>query len=385
MPYIYNQPHGKIDDSVKKIDQVNSRKLSEKYYKRENRRPTHRKLSSDSPRFNQIFGKDIIQAPELVDLKYGNNKLCYDFFDCLRNKLEENPNHIYISFKETKVLKAMPMLMLYSIIDEAREINGCITSIGIIWSKSSTRINSIIRNSGSFLRASERETMMSDAITMPVIMGDNSRVLSLQERIIDFILDDEYYIDISAEREQEISSAIQETVDNVGRHAYPDMKDHKDKKWWICCDRIGDNLFIVIYDSGIGIPSSLSENNAVLLERVNRLYPEQCKAQPKESIEDDSKTRIVQAIINVKLLRKRLSDGQLIRAAMHVDVTSTELTQHGQGSKSIKGLITADENSFLLMYSNYGFYRYSNNDEDNEQSVRNSEYKIPGTLIQWSI
>lgn len=368
---------------MKKIEQERSRKLNLLHLKK---KKNIKFVSLDFLRQKnkKLFGKDVVDVPVYVDLIKGDEKVCDVFFENLRLTLERNPTYIYLSFKKTQILKATSILMLYSIIDHAREINGATTKIGIIWSKKSKNVNSIIKGSGLFLRAQQREEMITHATKLPVIMGDNQRVTYFIDKFIDYILA-EHYKDAPAEKEQQIASAIQETLENVGRHAYPTTKNHHDKKWWFCCDRVGDNLFIVIYDSGIGIPDSFSDNNAVMLTRVNSLYPDECKGSTHDSIKNDSKTKRISAYINVQMLKKKLNDGQLIRAAMHVDVTSIDLNQHGQGSKSIKGLITDNENSFLLMYSNYGFYRYSKDREDNEQCVSSRKHCIPGTLIQWSI
>ncbi|MBH0076129.1 hypothetical protein I6F48_11220 [Pseudoalteromonas sp. SWYJ118] len=371
---------------MKKIYQINSRKQNAMHFKEQVRlSPSRDHQRSERKKNFKLGGSEIINAPESLDLIQGSEILCHSFFDNLRESLLLDPACIYLSFKNTKVIKATAILVVYSIIDQAREINNARTKISIIWSKKAQRVNKTIIETGVFLRSKEREKMIDSAPSLPIIMGDNSRASELSDRIVDYILDDDHYKGASAEKEQEISSAIQETVENVGRHAYPDTENHEDKKWWFTCDRIGENLFIVIYDAGIGIPSSLSENNAVMLARVNQLYPSEYSGCTKESIESDSKADKLKAIINIKFLRKALSDEQLIRAAMHVDITSTDLDQHGQGSKSIKGLITKNENSFLLMLSNYGFYRYSESEEDNENSVSHSEFKIPGTLIQWSL
>lgn len=371
---------------MKKIDQVLSRKLNLLHFRTEKKKNIQFVSRNHSFQKNKkLFGNEIVNAPIFVSLHKGDERICDDFFDNLRQSLKRNPTHIYLSFKDTKILKATSILVIYSIIDHAREINGTQTKIGIIWSKQSKTVNSVIEGSGRFLRANQREDMIASAVTLPVIMGDNHRVNDLIDKFIDHILSNKHFKNCPPEKEQQIASAIQETVENVGRHAYPETKNHQDKKWWFCCDRIENNLFIVIYDSGIGIPSSFSDNNAVMLTRVNALYPDECKGSTHDSINDDSAKTKVTAFLNVKMLKKKLHDGQLIRAAMHVDVTSIDLNQHGQGSKSIKGLITDDENSFLLMYSNYGFYRYSKDTEDNEQCVSNRKYCIPGTLIQWSI
>lgn len=335
-----------------------------------------------------IFGNQIINVPIELDLIEGNYiKECHDFFKKLESICEKGPRCIYLSFKNTVVLKAMPTLLLYSIIDYAREKTNSSIKVNLIWSKKSRIVNNFIVNSGSFINAIERESKINETNSLPVIMGDNSRANDLSNIIIDFILDN-YFKNATPEKEQQISSAIQETVDNVGRHAYPEIKEHKNKKWWLCCHRIGENLFLAIYDKGIGIPSSLSENNAVLLSRINSLYPEQATITIEEQEDNSLKNSKGQlsALFRVKVLKERLSDGQLIRAAMHTDFSSTQLPKHGQGSKSIKGLISEhDDNSFLLLLSNRGFYCYSKKENDSEKNVSHRECIIPGTLIQWSI
>lgn len=334
-----------------------------------------------------IFGNKIIPVPIELDLIEGNYiSECHDFFEKIESICDKGPKCIYLSFRNTEVLKAMPTLILYSIIDYAREKTKSNIKVNLIWSKKSSIVNNFILNTGSFINALERESKINDNKSLPVIMGDNSRANDLSNIITDFILDN-YFKDATPEKEQQISSAIQETVDNVGRHAYPTISEHYKKKWWLCCHRIGENLFLAIYDKGIGIPKSLSVHNAVLLSRINSLYPEQATITDDEETNtlDDSKRKL-SAFVRVNLLKERLTDGQLIRAAMHTDISATQLPKHGQGSKSIKGLISEhDDNSFLLLLSNKGFYCYSKKENDSEKNVTHREYIIPGTLIQWSI
>ncbi|SGY96118.1 hypothetical protein [Moritella viscosa] len=371
---------------MRKFEQLNSRKRNLIKLREQKREASSLNYQTRIKEKNkQLFGAEIVDAPTCVDLMQGENSSCYEFFEKLKAALARNPESIYISFSQTKILKAMPVLVIYSIIDQVRNIHNVNTKIGIIWSKKSKEVNGTIKGSGLFLTAEKRETSIKDTTTLPVIMGDNARVSELKELIVDYILDS-YFPGASAEKEQQISSAITETFDNVGRHAYPDEELHENKKWWFCCDRLGNNLFIVIYDAGVGIPDSLSENNEVILSRINALYPDEFNGSIKDSIRDDSVFKKWAELVKVKVLRKSLSDGQLIRAAMHKNTTSTDVAGHGQGSKSIKALISeGDERSFLLMFSNYGFYRYTNEESDNESNLSNPEYKVQGTLIQWSI
>lgn len=370
---------------MKKIEQLQSRENNLRLFKM-----TRKKISrhlSFLPKINQsLFGHPIINVPVKFDLIDGDNQtLCYDFFKEIEDICKKKPGCIYLSFKETEILKAMPMLILYSIIDHARETTKSKIKINIIWSKKSTLINKFINNSGSFLPSIKRENSLGSVKALPVIMGDNSKANELSNLIIDYILDN-YFHDATPEKEQQISSAIQETVDNVGRHAYPDIHQHSQKKWWLCCNRVGNNLFLAIYDKGIGIPSSLSEHNAVMLSRINSLYPNEYTVTLDDPESENVTKDNISAFIRVQFLKERLTDGQLIRAAMHTSISATKLHKHGQGSKSIKGLISDhDDNSFLLMLSNKGYYSYNKIENDNDNSVKNREYIIPGTLIQWSI
>ena len=364
---------------MRKFEQISSRENNLLLQRKQRRQISCSQKEKKNKVNTFLFGHPIVKAPREIDLIGGSNAKCDAFFSLLRDSLEKNPKRLYIDFRITTTLKAMPLLVIYSIIDEAKEEYGVTTIIKIMWSKRKKQVNSIIKLSGQFQEASLREKNMTTAQHLPVIMGDNARANDLSNAFVDYILD-KYYPNADAEKELEISSAIQETVDNVGRHAYPDIIDHTRKRWWFSCHRIEDALYIVIYDRGIGIPGSLSENNAVFLSRINALYPDHYKGAINDSIDNDSTIDKLRAWFN-----RNLSDGQLIRSAMHTDVTSTDLDKHGQGSKSIKGLISDNKDSYLLMFSNYGFYCYSKDREDNDQSVDNTDYQISGTLIQWSI
>ncbi|OED91241.1 hypothetical protein A141_12315 [Vibrio crassostreae ZF-91] len=365
---------------MKKSEQISSREHSLQLQKKLKRKTvgSHKDIKKNASKY--LLGHPIVQVPRELDLIEGSCSICHNFFDTLRDVLKGNPKRIYLDFRLTTMLKAMPLLVMYSIIDEAREEDGVESDIRVMWSKRKGQVNRVIEFSGKFASAAEREEQMHSSSTLPIIMGDNARANDLSNAFVDYILE-KYYPDADAEKEQEISSAIQETVDNVGRHAYPDVEDHSRKRWWFSCHRIGDNLYIVIYDRGVGIPNSLSKNNAVFLSRINNLYPDEYKGATNDTVNEDmSKLDSLKA-----WFQKNLTDGQLIRAAMHTNVTSTDLDQHGQGSRSIKALISDHENSYLLMFSNYGFYCYDNDREDNEKSVDNTTNKLTGTLIQWSI
>ena len=64
-------------------------------------------------------------------------------------------------------------------------------------------------------------------------------------------------------------------------------------------------------------------------------------------------------------------------------MTGDDELKHGQGSKSIKRLVSSHENGILWIFSNRGLYRYKN--DDSPPWLKDYKQSINGTLIQWNI
>lgn len=377
---------------MRKIEHENSKKNSEKLRKKHYKKSLKNNFLVKKFFISNIMGIPCVNAPTEVVFDDISNVETDTFLKELKDVLNKNPQKIYLSFKNTKLLNAMALLVIYSIIDRARISNCNDFDVIFIRSKNTKQVNKTIINSGNFKLADTREKkgLLINSYSksaLPVIMGSNARAPELSDLITSSILINYFPEDKSPEKEHEIADAIQETIENVGRHAYPEVNEHDKKYWWLCCDRIGKNLFLVIYDCGLGIPDSLlsSEHNKVFLDRINALYPNEYVSCVEGNASDNKIKKIV-STVKVNILRRKLSDGQLIRAAMHNNFSSTAKCNHGQGSKSIKSLIKEnDKDSFLLMLSDHGFYRYRKDIVDDHKNVKILSMKVPGTLIQWSI
>ncbi|EGR1502487.1 hypothetical protein ACV8VM_001886 [Vibrio parahaemolyticus] len=280
-------------------------------------------------------------------------------------------DEITISFKYTERLKAPAVLVVYSIIDTY----GKGKKIDTILSDRSEEVNESIRSSGAFKTAEERLKML-DENQLPVIQGNNAIVNKLSRTIIKTLVD--LYLDKESEnfssRKSEIGTAIIETLDNVGRHAYPD-KDHHEKLWWFCCDIIDDTLFMAIYDNGVGIPHSIRNSKIDFTKLMESYY----------SLTGKDITKLEPTVTaNKAEFRDTYSDPVLIGAAMSEDLSKTTKDKHGKGSGSMKALIKEEEGSFLIIGSGKGMYTYSKCNREHERVIplRNS---ITGTLIQWSL
>ncbi|OEF17028.1 hypothetical protein [Aliivibrio logei] len=345
-----------------------------------NKKPRKKKYSPKQQKENRTLfvSAPLIIAPKYVDYlstRFDSSNL--KFLNELKQALSARDT-IYLSFRGTKSLKATALLVIYSIIDTY----GKNKTINIIWSDISKVVNASIKTSGSFKSVEHRQNILNEKKGLPVIQGNNAEVIQLQKKIIDTLI--ELYLDKEdpnfVDRRFEIGTAIQETLDNVGRHAYPNS-EHSDKIWWFCCDIIEDKLFIVIYDSGIGIPNSILTSKIDYMKLIEQNYKnhEDLKNKFKNAPEPTVTAH----------LRETLSDEALIRAAMSSDLSTTTKDKHGKGSSRIKALIKNEKESFLLIFSKQGIYQYSlyneNDDEKGEEVLSRLQHTLDGTLIQWSL
>lgn len=63
------------------------------------------------------------------------------------------------------------------------------------------------------------------------------------------------------------------------------------------------------------------------------------------------------------------------------DVTGTDSSKHGQGSKSIKALVADNDIGTLWIYSNDGLYKLKSGSVETIDLPK----RMHGTLIQWNI
>lgn len=152
-----------------------------------------------------------------------------------------------------------------------------------------------------------------------------------------------------AHAERIVSTAITETMLNVKQHAYPE--DDGDKYWWLTAAIYKDNLYIVLYDRGVGMPETIKKRSWL---RNN--FP----------------------TIN--------SDHKMIKAAMQYARGSHQDSNPGSGlgSKDIQELVQKSNQGHLTIISDKGQYKLTGGSEKNEKSKKING-AINGTLIEWCI
>lgn len=305
-----------------------------------------------------------IYMPESDDYK---STIC--FIDYINNGF--NPEVDVLDFSQTKEVKTAAVTLLYSVLEQA--LDGFDKSVKFS-RPASGKANGMLRsfNIYKLLSGSEISYDIAKAEVIPIISSVNDNYV---DDVCEFIkyrfFSDGLTAEEIAEKDYALGSAVSETVENVNVHAYPRVEGVK-KRWWLCCDVFDDEIFLVIYDLGVGIPNTVHEKKwfkGALKTSRPKVYEELKAISNKQSF--------------LSGLFNKLKDEDLIYISMLDDFSGTNQEKHGQGSKSIKSLVSETNNGVLWVYSGKGLYKFKNTATEPELS--HLPLGIPGTLIQWNI
>lgn len=318
--------------------------------------------------------KRILLCPKVFNL-YGTQDYSKSiaFLDAIEQSKQEN--ELVISFAYCRELKAAAQVVLFATLEKLLETSNI--KITVRPSKKSRFVNEILEETGIIALCEQR--CHTNTLERGELLMVSSEGKQLIDEITDFVIEKAYGDNATPEQEQAIGSAISEAHYNVILHAYRGLDTPK--RWWLRCSVLEDELYLIIYDQGVGFSKTFDETNALfqqtdwvaaLQEFITRLGLE----------EDVSQLTNQEAFSYFKDNR----ESQLIYTAMSDNETGMqgELTQrHGRGSKSIKALVGKHKNGKLWIFSNKGSYCYT--DSDTPPELCDYEQSIKGTLIQWNI
>ncbi len=328
-----------------------------------------RKYNPNKPlKKDHLFGKKVITAPNALTLYDGDTPYenTIKFIESIKNHFGKE--ECIIDFTKTTQFKAAAMLIVYAAFDNARK-NGDYKS-RILWS-AKPAIKRAIKES-NLPKVITRQSIKYDFKNMkklPIITGIGKQNM---DDVVDHIQEKFYQDEMSATIEFRYGDAVSETINNVRLHAHP-YKDDSEKRWWITSSVLNGQLFLAIYDRGVGIPKTVT-TKAWLLSSIKAEFP----AAYKELTQLDPKDGIL------KHIPSKLTDARLIYLSMQEDISGTKIKKHGQGSKSIRALVNETEDGVLWVFSNNGLYTIDNS-KDKTPQMRSLPVKFPGTLIQWNI
>ncbi|MDO6747177.1 hypothetical protein [Gilvimarinus sp. 1_MG-2023] len=197
------------------------------------------------------------------------------------------------------------------------------------------------------------------------IMSGNTTEVPPHDQIIDHI-QQKVYGDLSPEVESALGDALSEVFVNVKDHAYPEelLADLsiEGRRWWAICSVFDQQLFLAIYDFGVGIPRTIGDEHWAVSKLRKKLPSDRLKS----------------------LLS---SDGNTIGIAMVAGKNRRNEEKHGQGSISMHELVKQNPTGELWVYSGSGRYHWHHKQSQDEQehSIKDYGTSIPGTLVQWNV
>lgn len=328
--------------------------------------------------------------PSMLDIYDDNSYETMIIIQRLEKHQDSLHQTLILDFRATQNIKAAALVVLFAILDKLVTDYG--KKVKLIYSED-FKINRIIRQSG-IIHLCNKGVVLNDfnGEQLPIISSTGGKY---RDDIVDFLVK-KIYKDMTPALENIYADAIQEAINNVTAHAYLNFDEHIKKKWWLLCRVFDNQLYLVLYDAGIGIPSSFEVNmdfsgldttqECVLLD-LQKIYQQQY-----DWIYDKFPT--FEHYVNAVNLHKQqnpqdmqpLPDSHKIYLAMHGDMTrkkGKDELKHGQGSKSIKALVGNNDEGVLWIFSGFGKMKFKS--EQETPALTDLPSKLTGTLIQWNI
>ncbi|OOF60838.1 hypothetical protein BH925_04185 [Rodentibacter pneumotropicus] len=300
--------------------------------------------------------------------------------------IKNNLTEATISFFSCIDIKAAAMVLLYSKLETILKSNN--VKIHFLFSPFHNGLLSpfyinlplLLKKSGFAYLLKYRTSKNSfdrEQEGMPIISSVGGQ---FRDEIIDFIQYQIYKNKLTPEQEHILSDAIYEAINNVTLHAYPEHDDLH-RPWWLMCDLFDNELYLVLYDQGSGIPKTFCKGNK-LFDSID-WESDEAKQVLTEVID---KFGLSQNISIPSIEAVSTSESTAIHLAMTDDITrmtGKDEEKHGQGSKSIKKLVSSHEKGTLWVFSGRGAMKYFN--DDTLPELVDLPIPINGTLIQWNI
>ena len=184
--------------------------------------------------------------------------------------------------------------------------------------------------------------------------GDNDKARLLKEQIIAVVGD-------SIGKWTFLHGGLTEAITNVTHHAYPESYRFvdRDKNWYLtgAYNKAENEIRVVFYDQGIGIPKSLPTSDVWerVLEFLSR-FP----------------------------MAERKKDQVLLRAAVSLDRTRTGDSDRGRGLQDLLEFVKQRGNGYLAIMSLRGLYKFTVVDGVETEKYEYFRDPIYGTLIIWN-
>ncbi|MBL1142715.1 MAG: hypothetical protein HND53_11855 [Proteobacteria bacterium] len=291
-----------------------------------------------------------------------------NFINQIRNiNVEQlNMNLIIINFINTRKITAAAVICLHATISIMRRYNKDL-KVKAINIRSSVE-KELLKSSG-FLR--EDINITDKDVTVPHLMPIRTGLAHDAGKSISKVVDDMNTAFYSGELDKDenlgkrdlIHQAIHEAILNVSNHAYDDYDadfvTSIGERWWVLGQQIGNQIHVLFYDYGHGIPVTLPRQKGFhkLLNLINTYLPYG-------------------------------NDCAMIKAATELKRSRHEaegVEGRGTGLDRILRFARKNPRGVVWIFSNKGSYLYESYKKEGAETMYDLKSSVNGTLIQWNI
>ncbi|MDE8034628.1 hypothetical protein NYR75_02815 [Actinobacillus equuli subsp. haemolyticus] len=319
----------------------------------------------------------VFRCPSILDIYSSQHyEQTVRFIQSLEQVSRLNMKKVIISFFHCTSIKAAAAVLLYAQLETLLKSSDVSIQLktGVNFS-----VNRVLKTSGfDYLCKHRMSANVFDHQQdfLPIISGRGGLY---RDEIVDYIKQVIYNNQLSDTEEYIFSDAIYEAIDNIGLHAY-DFSD-PEKLWWLKCSVFNDELYLVLYDKGKSIPATFTRGNQ-FFDEIDWQSPEMI-----EQLVQHHKAWGLQKPLDIDTIAQTsMGDEIAISFAMSDEITridNEDEDKHGQGSKSIKKLVSDHPNGLLWVFSRGGLLYFEN--EHKMPQLRRNITPIQGTIIQWNI
>lgn len=317
----------------------------------------HSRLPLDAPRRNRIA----LVVPSELSLK-DNYEETVAFIDALRLHALQEFRPVDLFFENVVYLEPAALTVLTAEIHRCRNlrrIGGKPAVSG--YYPTDPAIYRQLREIGFFrlLDIADRapaETRSGDGAERLVLpfLTDAYVTSDRSAQFIDLLADAiEGAAPMDEQSKRYLQGAIVEAMKNSAEHAYKLKPRYQalGHRWWLTgvFDRTANEVSIILFDQGVGIPATLEPDLLDIIESLTRAQG----LQPRDSL--------------------------MIEVATRPGQTSTGQSGRGLGFKTMRKFVDACDDGDLIVYSNHGNYLYARSGT----ARGDGSLSLGGTLIQW--
>lgn len=246
---------------------------------------------------------------------------------------------VHIDFSETKRMFTCGTLLFISEVDRALRVTNASSYIECVYPRDRI-VSQVLQQIGFYRLIGKRDRLNTDSFDESVKYWQIATGTQALGQEFDPILS-KYEGQITKALQSSLYKGVTEAMTNCSQHAYVEERgdgvslEREEKRWWMFSQEKDGRLDVAICDLGIGIPRSL----------------------PRKKI--PGWIEAINLFLDKFSLGGKSPDCAMIKAAIEIGATRTDLPYRGKGLRQIADVVVQSGGGRLTIHSNSGGYFYS--------------------------